>query len=77
MMKKRDHRNILFETACYLMKNFILCLLGLVMVCIVITTFGMFHLLTPLISLIGLWSIRIGATIFCLLAFGIILESLQ
>ena len=75
-MKKRDHRSPLFEAACYLMKHFMFGLLGAIMAGIVIAIFGMFHVVTPMISLIMIWLARIGATIFCLLAFGIILESI-
>jgi hypothetical protein len=76
-MKKRDRRSSLFGAACYLMKHFMFGLLGAVMAGIVIAIFGMFHIVTPMISLIMIWLARIGATIFCLLAFGIILESIE
>lgn len=76
-MNKRDRRSPLFKAACYLMKHFVFGLLGAMMAGIVIAIFGMFHVITPMISLIMIWLARIGATIFCLLAFGIILESIE
>lgn len=76
-MKRKDHRSPLFEAACYLMKHFMFGLLGVVMAGTVIAIFGMFYIITPIISLIMVWLARVGATIFCLLAFSIILESLE
>lgn len=76
-MSKRNSQGVLFRTACYIMKHFLLFLVGLSMVTVIAGTFGILHLMVTIIFLIGPWLVRVGVAIFCLFAFGVILESIQ